>query len=523
MAIASSSNHKGSVIADVQGPAEPQMPVPAKESFEAEPANKIASTDTSMHPGAIGAAAACAGSETVLLSAKGSSTLLLYSMTDFATGETPAPSADIKLGRPVIDIASKQLNGEDVFLVLSGDLVKSSLLTIDPRTLKVVDDQELPFRELAQMSVSSDPSDAWVFFSYRNPSSPEFQKVLPAFNTRTGESAKLKTTRTFSEVCVSAEGAFIIMQTGDEVIVSSRSPGVSDAIPKLLNDSSRGRKIAHPDGYSGNREGHYWLLPAPYGPLFAARAFAFQGDQEKPVASISQRIVAPAFLRERSVMLGISLDTEYRSDSGRWPVRLQAFDGNSFQPVGQPFLLSNSRQRLTSNDEKHANRHWKIIPDEKRKRVICATDTEFVPVSYDELKLPSSSWAYVKLVCPAEFPTGKPAEIRIVVPDEESAEITSVELAKGMTRDGNVIRWTPTTADIGRHRISVSARFADYERTTARTIEIHRHQQKTDLPNGHYAIDPDSGRLLAISRSWNETNEFRGNTGRVRKIPQSRS
>ncbi len=361
----------------------------------------------------------------------------------------------ITLDAPLKVLRTKQFGNKH--LVLVGIDSKTPLKIFDAGTFRSVAEIAIHGWVAGELTASQNPEDPFVYF--------EREDGIHALSLKT---------MTDQGLAIPDATEFVIGSSGTFGYARLRQPDDKSVLmPAVLSNSfeSSVPQFSLPmerDGYH-NTVGS--VIPDEYGMTAILDGSLKDAILSQPAAHsrTASSFFGVGFLHRGGTLLSLSRGRESTSPDRTVPVSLVASSAYSDAEIYGKVIISESLQarefsRSTPPD-------WRILPDERNERILCLGNGEAVIVELKDLRIPEQTPLMGVLSGPHQIEVGRPQTWSLLgVPDD--ATVGFPVLPDGSVQAESQITWTPSSDQIGLHKIRVELKRGREQKTLDYEINV---------------------------------------------------
>ena len=453
-------------------------------------------------PGKIQIAISNDDADTTLIVCENAPQLRLFRNEEIETGEIIQGTSELSMQRTCRFLVSRQLRSRPVYVaVAEGEGFPPELVLLDASTLQEIQKIPLPNRGITDLSTSAAGDDPHVFCSIgRSETDFRLGTALLAINLESDETHEIL--KDVEECEVSADGRLFYVRghgRSRDKCIALRTTGFDAAIPEC-------QELANPelDADSGQ------FMASPFGAVMLLGTELYDDQLRDSLSELPKHLISPVFLKSRAAIVGLmpKPKADLRSTVPA-SIVVGSFDANTMKLSDVDLVVNKYRDGDSLQRLHEIGRDWKLIPDEKRGRIICVADSEFITFDLDELQIPRTGHLGAKFLGSMIFKAGEQGEIEIELPpNQPQLRITDSKLLTGMVLKDNKILWTPEILNIGQSEISVTISNELQSRICRLIVNVARPES---APVGDYnlaALSTVDGSLILTSEDKKQLLQF---------------
>ncbi len=398
----------------------------------------------------------------------------------------------IDLGLPGVEIASKLLGTQEVFVVLSSNQEsRVEILVLNAQTFETIRKVPLLGYNAQKLVLSENSNDplAFVIAAAKDGVQGDFR--LQAVNLETG---------VVTSSAVQNVRHAIISPDGGSLVVAS-------------DDAGHSLQWLHRADISGNDPGRFraWKQSMirqaplwgfhPSGNLAAAGGTLLNCSFKEVRASTSEPFIASCFLHKQPVLIAAFFDPTGKSTGmSTAGITIGAFDVHTMESVGRSICILDLEN--SSESVNYLTGTINLVADESSGRICCVLpDNEVVSVAIEEFQIPPAVDLNVRFRFPERIEIFKPCEIELELPQcTPPATIVETSLRPGMELKGNKILWTPNVTDFGLSEISLTLRHGNSSHTSTRLVCAEKGNTLIDYHEALFALSTLDGSILTVDQ-----------------------
>ena len=410
------------------------------------------------------------------------------------SGKEAKPSAELRVGSKPVSVFYKEFGETKVYAVVC--LADAHMYLINSGDFTLLKKVSLDESSVTQVTGSTNPEDPFLYYSYGS----GHDSVAGAVSLRDFKN-KGQAFDDSADCAISAAGDLAYRRgpwspTGFESLIR---------VTKLTDDKPKFERLF----YDHNSTSSY--VPDPFGQFTASSANIYIPSLAKKVSSVD--FLPKAFFKSEPILVGFgSGDSRSSSREPTETIVLKAASYNTFENTGETVILK--FEALKDEDGRPVrssrNRSVQVFADDARKQVVVTTHNKlfFVPLAdFDPQEEP---FLLGDMKGKRRVHLGEESRFEIV-PKGEGLTLVMEDLPGGAKADGNTVVWTPEADDVGMHKIAVTFKHKDIERTQQFEFEVAFPNVSLPFAPSGISAAADGERLLiwegAVRDQWGRVQE----------------
>jgi hypothetical protein len=428
--------------------------------------------------------------------------LRLFRNEEIVTGTIGQGTASLSLPNAGPLVVTRMLESKPVYIMVTQAVgVPPELVILDASTLQEVRRMPLPQRGISNITTSAVADDLHVFCSVgRFESDVRSNSGLLAINLLSGKTHEIL--KNVEECQISADGRLFYVQSdlrSRDKCLAIRTTNFDAEIPAC-------QELTHPT--LAEESGPFMV--SPFGAVVLSGSNVYDDHLRASVGQVPEHFISPTFMKGRSSIIGVLPKPKTDlNDTTPASIVVGSFDANTMKMSDVDLVIRKFQDGDSLRKLQEIGKNWKVILDEKRGRVICVTDDEFITFDLEELQIPQSGTVGARFLGALTFNAGEQGKIEIELPpDEPQLRITETKLLPGMTLKDNAIQWTPETTNIGQSEISVTVSNGITSRVCPVIFNVVRPRS---MPPGDYrfaVVSPLDGSVILVSTDRKQLQQF---------------